>query len=218
MAHDVEVPDAFGKAGLLRQLQGRSGEQLGVAAGNALAALGPFIQMFEFDTEHGALNAFHAIIVADFIMVVADGGAVFAQGTGAGGEVGVVGDEGAAFAKGSEVFAGVKAEAGDFAEGADGTAFVFGAMGLGGIFDEGEFVMAADFADGIEVEGLAIEVHGHDGFGARGDGFFDEFGVEVEGGVVDIDVNGPGADVGNGPTGGDKGEGGADDFVADADV
>src|SRR6202012_1217640 len=37
-------------------------------------------------------------------------------------------------------------------------------------------------------------------------------------GVVDIDVNGFCADVGDGPTGGDEGEGRSDDFIAGADA
>jgi len=61
----------------------------------------------------------------DFVVIITNGGAVFAQGAGAFVKSGVVGQQRAAFAAGAEVFAWIKAEAGNVAECADGLALYF---------------------------------------------------------------------------------------------
>ena len=151
--------------------------------------------MFEFDAEDGALNAFHAVVVADFVVIIADGGAVFAQGAGAFFKGGIIGQQRPALAAGAEVFAGIKAEAREVAEGAHGFAFVFRAVRLGGVFHHGETVPPGEGEDGIQVKGVAVKVDGQDGLGARGDGAFHEARVEVHGSGLDVHVNGFGSDI-----------------------
>ena len=133
-------------------------------------------------------------------------------------KAGVVGQQRAAFAAGAEVFAGIKTEAGNFAERADDFALVFCAVRLGGVFDERQLVFAANRQDRIEVERMAVEMHRHDGLGARRDGAFDQLGVEIEDGVVNIHKDRFRADVGNRPARGDEREGRGDDLVARADA
>src|SRR6185437_7911568 len=77
---------------------------------------------------------------------------------------------------------------------------------------------AGDFQDRIDVARVAVEMHRHDRSGPGRDGALDELRVEVEGGVIDIHVNGFRADVGDGPAGGDKGKRRGDDFIAGADA
>src|SRR6266480_2076740 len=79
-------------------------------------------------------------------------------------------------------------------------------------------MFATDLEDGIDVERLAVQMHGHDGFGAGRDGALDQFWIEIERGVVDVDEHWRGADVRDGPARGDEGLGRGDDFVALADV
>ena len=79
MADDVKVINAFGVAGFLWQLKRSVSKQFVIAMSDASAFAGPVIKVLEFDAEHRALDAFHAIIVADFVVVIADTGAVFAQ-------------------------------------------------------------------------------------------------------------------------------------------
>ena len=91
-------------------------------------------------------------------------------------------------------------------------------MGLGGIFDEHEVVSVTDEPQGGEVSGVPVKVHRENGFGAWGDGSFDEPGIEVEGGRVDIDEHRSSAGVGDAPAGADPAVGSGDDFVARFDI
>src|SRR5208282_2908404 len=108
-------------------------QQFIVAVRHAAALARPSLQMLELYAEHRALNAFHAVVEADFVVIVTLRGAVFSQRPGARGERGVVGHQGSAFATSAEVFAGIKTEAGHRAECADSLAAVFGSVGLAGV-------------------------------------------------------------------------------------
>src|SRR2546421_11916838 len=110
MADDVEVISAFGIRRFDGQLERGFGKQFVVTMGNAPAFTGPFLQMAQFDSEDGTLDTFHAIVEADFLMIVALAGAVFAQSSGARRHFGVVGDQRSAFAIGAEIFTGIKTE------------------------------------------------------------------------------------------------------------
>ena len=70
VAHGVNVINAFGVVRLARELQGGVGEQFMIPVGHAPALARPVVQMLQFDIEHRALNAFHAIIKADFVVVI----------------------------------------------------------------------------------------------------------------------------------------------------
>ncbi len=91
-------------------------------------------------------------------------------------------------------------------------------MGLGGVFDDGEIMAAGDGEDGVHVGGLAVQMNGEDGAGARGDGGFQLSGVQVVGAGIDVDVNGRGAGVADGGDGGVESVGDGDDLIAGADA
>src|SRR6266404_1646230 len=63
---------------------------------------------------------------------------------------------------------------------------------------------------------MAVEMDGQDSLGAWGNGAFDQFGIQIKCGIIDIDVNWPCPDVGNRPARGNKGEWRGDDFSARA--
>src|SRR5208282_5208377 len=104
----------------------------------------PFLQMLQLHTEHGALDAFHAVIESDLIVIIAHGGTMLAQGAGAFVKSGVVGHKRAAFTASAEIFSGIKTEAGNYAERADGFAFVFRPVRLAGVLDERQLVLFAN--------------------------------------------------------------------------
>lgn len=64
------------------------------------------------------------------------------------------------------------------------------AKGVGGVVDDLKAIFIGDGLNAGGVAGLAIDVDGHDGGGAWGDSGFDEVGVEVAGGGVDVDEDG----------------------------
>ena len=106
VAHDVKMAHAFGVSGLHRQLQRRVAQQLVIPVRHAPAASVHVSEMGQLHAQHGALDAFHPVIESDLVVVIARGGAVFAQGAGAGGDRGVVCHERAAFAARAEILPG----------------------------------------------------------------------------------------------------------------
>src|SRR6185295_9739166 len=108
-------------------------------------AVVPLIEPLEFDVEDGGLKGIHAEVSANEFVVVAGGFAVLTGLEEAGGEFFVASDQCAGVACSAEVFGGVEGEA--------GTACVFGELfavriasadGLGGVFNDIEFVLAGD--------------------------------------------------------------------------
>ena len=157
----------------------------------------------------------HAAGVADLVVVVAFAAhAVDAEGEGAAFNFIVIGEDEATVAGGTEVFGYVEADSGGDAEVAGVDAVLAGVDYLGGVFEDDEIVFFGDLVDGGHVGELAEEVDGEDRFGFGGDGGFDEGGVDVEGGGVDVDHDRDGAEMGDDLDGGDEREGGGDDFVA----
>ena len=68
--------------------------------------------------------------------------------------------------------------------------------------------------EAVDVAAVAIDMHGDDGFGARGDEFLDFCRVEAEGFGIDIRKDRGRADALEGVGGGDEGEGSGDDIAA----
>src|SRR5215831_16423289 len=124
------MPGVFGIRGFAWKPKRGSGEEFVVTASHAATSASPVVEVLQFDAEHGALKAFHAVVVADFVVIIAFGGAVFAQRLCAAGEGRVIGNERAAFSAGAEVLAGIEAKPRHDAESADDFAFVLGAVGL----------------------------------------------------------------------------------------
>ena len=127
-ADDVLVPDVLAAGNLVRQDDAVDGVGAGfgesrgakegvVAPGDGAAGLVPAVDVFELDLEDGALEAVHAGVPADLVVVVAAAHAVLAQHAGALGQVVGVGGDHAGVARGAQVLGGIEAEGGGIAEG-----------------------------------------------------------------------------------------------------
>src|SRR5262249_17738377 len=70
MSHHVKMPGALRVSRLAWKLQRRVRKELCVNLCNCAPAFRPLREMFELYTQHRALNAFHAVVEADFIMII----------------------------------------------------------------------------------------------------------------------------------------------------
>ena len=113
-------------------------------------------------------------------------------------------------------FAGEETGAGDCAEIAAFSGFVSGAKALCGVFNDGDAVLGRDGIDGIKVGALAVQAHGHNGFGSRGYGSLQQGRIQVVGAGIDVHINRLSPEQSHGFGGGDVGKAGSDDFVARA--
>ena len=232
-ADDVLMPDVAGAAHFLRKYdavggigagldQSRGMKERVIAAGDGAAELVPAVDVLELDGEDGALEAVHAGVPADFVVVVAAAHSVLAQHAGALGDFIGVGGDHAGVARGAEVLGGIKAEGGGIAESAGMNALPFGSPGLRGVFNELEIALFCDAGEGGEIGALAVEMDGEngaDGCGLRAvENGFDGGGAEVEGGGFDVGEEWRGAGAEDGADGGEEAEGGGDDGVAGADA
>src|SRR5256885_5233505 len=95
-----------------------------------------------------------------------------AQGAGANRECRIVGHQGPALAACAEILARIKTETGHRTKSADTPTAVFCSMGLGGVFDERDFMFAGNLQQRIEIRRMAIKMDGEDGAGTRSDGAF----------------------------------------------
>jgi len=218
MPDDVEVPRAFRVFRFVWQLERCIGQQLMIAMRDAAAFAGPSRKVLEFYSQNSALDAFHAIVIADLVVVIALSRAVLAERASPSCESRVVGHQRATFAVGAQVLAWIKAEARHGAKGSDHFTFVLSSVGLSSVFNKSEIVLTANRQKRIQIDGMAVQMDWHDCFGARSDCTLDELRVEVEGLVVDVDINGLCARVRNGPTGGYESGWGSDDLITRADV
>lgn len=130
----------------------------------------------------------------------------------------VVRKDGPAVAVAAQGFAGEEAGACNRRQVAAFAAFVGCAKALGRVFNDGDAVFRGDGVDGVKVGALAVQAHGHDGFGSWGDGGFEPCRVQVVGAGVDVHIHGFGPQQGHGLGGGDVGKARGDDFVARANV
>ena len=236
-ADHVLVPDMTGAGKLVGQhdsaawaMRGvRSGlDQSGgmkecvIAPGDGAAGMIPAVDVLELDAENRALEAVHAGVPADFVVVVAAAHAVLAQHPGTLGQLVGVGCDHAGVARRAQILGGIKAEGGRIAEAAGFYALPLRAPGLGGVFDELEPVRS--FRDGQRPSNrrtgrrdaragcaLTSAPRGPSRTASTADG------VEVEGGRVDVGQQrrGPGAE--DGADRGEEAEGSGDDGRAGAD-
>ena len=155
------------------------GEQGIVAVGKGVAARDKFVQPRHLAYAEGGLQFGHAVVVAEFYLLVIPcavgfvrhfiwvaGDAVAAQAGKGVGEFGAVGQAGAAFGGGDD-FDGVEAEYGDVAVFAiaDFAALIACADGVGGVFDDFKAVLLRELVQGGHVAGFAAQVHGDNDFG-----------------------------------------------------
>ncbi len=161
--HDA-VGDGFGGFGRCLHSDARREEELVVAGGEGASLLVPGGQIAEFDLEDGGLEGVETGVPADFVVIVAAGHAVGAQGAGVLVELRGARGEEAGVAESGEVFGGIEAESSGVAEGAGGSSIPGCAPGLGGVLDEGEVrVLVLQCLEGVEVRALAVEMDGQDG-------------------------------------------------------
>ena len=166
----VDVEDMFCPRGL----EGgdevfEASEELIIGGGVLASEMGRVIEVGEFDIEDGGLDAIHAAVPADHGVVVFFDLAVIAEDAHFFVEVGVIGEDRPGLAKGPEIFAWVEAEATGIGEEAGFCSVVLGAVGLAGVFDDEDAVLAGDLENGLEIGGVSEEVDGDDGFGFWGD-------------------------------------------------
>ena len=128
-----------------------------------------------------------------------------------------VGRDGAALPAGDGLD-GVETEAGHVGEAAHGGAVVTCSDGVGGILDEDQAELVAESADLPVPDGLAREVHGHDGLGPGRDAFPDTLGVDVVGLGIDVGEDGLRAAVHGAVGAGGEGHRRRDDLIAGADA
>ena len=126
-ADDVLVPDVAAAGNFVRKDDAVDGVSAGfgqargvkervVTLGDGAAGLVPVVDVLELDLEDGALEAVHAGVPAQFVVVVAAAHAVLAQHAGALGQLVGVGGDHAGVAGGAEVLGGIEAEGGGIAQ------------------------------------------------------------------------------------------------------
>lgn len=130
----------------------------------------------------------HALFVID----VFPARAVIAQQHHPRGETRVIGRDRARIAKRAKVLAGIETPADDIAMRADAPALVSRTMGLRGILDHAQAVTAGDVEDRVQIGRLAIEMHGQQRAGSRGNRGLDACGVDIMGGGIRLDRDGHG--------------------------
>ena len=128
----------------------------------------------------------------------------------------VVNDQGTALG-GAEDFGAMETERGHVALAEDAPAVDLDAEGVGGVVDDAQAVLVGDVLNLTGTAGLAIDMDGHDGGGARRDGGLDAVGVDATRGHVDVDEYGldtvPPQRVG----GGNEAVGSGDDLATDVE-
>ena len=214
---DVEMVDMTVARQFLGELEAGALEAIGVALGPGAALIGPAGDVLELDTQERGVEIIEAAVETERVHRTLERAMVTQTAHGLF-DVGTIGNEGAAVAEGAEVFLDDEAGADGIAELALFETIAVGVDGLGVVFHNPEFVLLSDGADGLHISTMAVEVHGDDADGARGDGGFDLRGVDVVGDRVGIDEDGLAPSNPDGLSGGEEGVGGGDDFVARLDA
>src|ERR1044071_537505 len=140
MPNHIEVPGALRMRGFLRKFHRCIGQQFLVTFGYTPPLASPCFQMSKLHTQHGALNAFHAVIETDFVMIIALGRAVIPQGPGPNCKLSIIRYQRSALATRSKILARIKTEARNPSESPYSQTTVLCSMGLGSIFDERDIV------------------------------------------------------------------------------
>ena len=151
-----------------------------VALGHLLALLHFFVEDGELGQQYGGLQGIQAAVHAHADVVIAPVLPVPGNLAHDLGQFVVAGKDGAAVAVAAQGFAGEEAGAGNGGQVAAFAALVRGAKALRGVFDHGDAVPGRYGVDGVVIGALAIQAHGDDGLGMRGDGGFDAGGVQVQ--------------------------------------
>ena len=178
-------------------------------------------QAVELRAAERAEEVAHAVVVADFAVLVPRHGLARLLGAPAGAvdDLGVARKHRAAARGGDDLVAVERVDGGE-AGVSGGASFAGGTHGLGGVDDERHVVFGAERLQGVVVAALSVEVGGDHALGLCGSaqGAAEEReGDEARRGVG-IHEHGRGAAVDGGGDGGDEGERGGDHAVAGADA
>src|SRR5438876_618042 len=130
----------------------------------------------------------HAEVVAEHLVVVAHTHAMGAQQTGSLGYAIVVGGDDAALA-GGDVLGGVEGEAAR-APATGSPAVLLGSVRLGCVLNDDEAMAVGYLLDTRHLGGVAVQVDGHDGSGARRDSGLYLVHIHIEAGRVDVNEDG----------------------------
>ncbi len=158
-------------------------------------------QVGHLAADYASDDVAHAIVVADFFVLV-PGGGLAALGAPLADFLGVVlavGEEHAAARAGDNLVA-VEADGAVVAELAGLHALVACAETLGGIFDEERVVLFTNGADFVHLAGCSVQVNEHHQsyFGVNFESLFERHRIHVPGVVLGVDEHGFAVFVGNG--------------------
>ena len=150
----------------IKVMPGRSAQGALVVREVAPPRLNAVAEHLQLAASNSGQHVAHAVVVADFGVLVVGGRLAGLRGqlAGVGNEVPVVGDEHAAAGGGDDLIAVEGVNAG-LPQRARRPLLVGGAQCLGCIFDQGDAKLLAGRQDGSDVGALAIEVDQHHGFG-----------------------------------------------------
>ena len=129
------------------------------------------------------------------------------------GQLAVVGGENAAFTRGHRLRV-LEAEGRADTETTDALSVPFRTMGVGGVFDDRDFLFACDLSNAVHVGRQAAKVNNQCGARAIGNGGGDLLRVDVVSVAIDINKYRDSPDSRNRGRGGDEAMRGDDDFVA----
>src|ERR1043166_6415006 len=87
--HDIQMPGTLGVISFAWKPQWSVTEQFTISLSHSTALQAPGRQMLKLHAKHGPLDTLHAIIIADFVVIVPAGGAMVPQRPRARGECSV---------------------------------------------------------------------------------------------------------------------------------
>ena len=115
--------------------------------------------MAQLDSQYGALQTIHSVVVSHQRMLIFSLLAPVTQHAYSVGIVGVVSCDHAALSVRPEILARIEAKATQIADSPNSTTLVLRAMSLRRIFDHNQTMAPGDFQNRIHISGLAIEMH-----------------------------------------------------------
>ena len=213
-AHGEHMPHrGFLIIGLRKSDKG-IGDACAVICGDFPAAGVVGVEILQLHVQHGGLYLVKARVRTLVDMMVLAVGTVVGDGLYFCKKLSVIGGDAAAVAHAAQVLARVEGKRARVAQIAQLPALIQGAVRLGAVFKHLEMILFRQRPYLFHAHGLTVEMHHHDGTGARRDGLFHSVGVDVAGIQRGFHQHGRAAVFGNGQKGGDVGVGGHDDFIA----
>src|SRR5579872_1138338 len=121
------------------------------------------------------MHLIHALLIADYFMIMFDLLAHIAQLAHTVVQFRVVGDNRARVTKRTKGLLGIKGEAAQVAKGTSARALVIRPVRVRYIFDHTQPVFARDCQNWLHIAGLPIQMYWYDGAGALSNGSFEQF-------------------------------------------